>query len=83
MGYLSNNREVKINFIKDGLSKESLDDIRITLETHPCGKVQGELLALWHQFVDDQQLYSLGNLTKNDPVCQFVRKLDGKHLPTS
>ena len=83
VGYLSNNREDKINFIKDGLSKESLDDIRITLETHPCGKVQGELRSLWRQFVNDQQFYSLGNLTKNDPVCQFIRKLDGKHLPTS
>ena len=46
LGYLSINREDKIKCIKDGLSKESLDNIRETLETHPCGKVQCILLDL-------------------------------------
>ncbi|KAF3455863.1 hypothetical protein FNV43_RR00505 [Rhamnella rubrinervis] len=79
-GMVSINREDKINFIKDGLSKESLDDILLTLETHPCGVVHRELLNLWHLFKDEQHRHSLGNLTLNDPVCQFIRKLDGKHI---
>ena len=29
------NREDKIKFIRDGLNKESLDDIILSLETHP------------------------------------------------
>ena len=36
---MSLNREDKIQFIKDGLSKESLDDILLTLEMHSCGLV--------------------------------------------
>ena len=75
---VSANREDKINFIKDGLSKESLDDILLTLETHSCGVVHRELLNLWNLFRDEHQRYSLGNLTQNDLVCQFIRKLDGK-----
>ena len=39
-GYLSINREDKINCIKYGLSKESLDNILETLKPHPCGVVQ-------------------------------------------
>ena len=49
-GYLSINREYKINCIKYGLSKESLDNILETLETHPCGVVQRILLNLWELF---------------------------------
>ncbi|XP_052172242.1 uncharacterized protein LOC127788168 [Diospyros lotus] len=82
-GFTSINRDDKICFIKDGLSKESLDDIRLTLETHPCGIVQREILALWTQFRSDHQRYSLGNLTIIDPVCQSIRKLDGKPIPAS
>ena len=74
----SHNREDKINFIKDGLSKESLDDILLTLETHPSGDVHLELLSLWNLFLDEHKQYRLGNLTLKDPVCQFIRKLDGK-----
>ena len=76
LGMVSINREDKINFIKDGLSKESLDNILLTLETHPCGVVQLELLKLWNLYKDEQQ--RLGNLTEKDPVCQFIRKLDRK-----
>ena len=82
-GITSVNREDKIQFIKDGMSKESLDNILLTLETHHCGLVQRELLSLWNQFKDEQQRLSLGNLTQNDPVCQFIRKLDGKLIPNS
>ena len=39
LGMVSINREDKLKFIKDGLSKESLDDILLTLETHPSGYV--------------------------------------------
>lgn len=81
LGFLSINREDKIRFIKDGLSKESLDDLLSTLETHPSGFVHRELLNLWQQFKKEQEQYSLGNLTLKDPVCQFLRKLDGKPVP--
>ena len=77
---VSANREDKINFIKDGLSKESLDDILLTLETHFCGVVHRELLNLWNLLRDEHKRYSLGNLTLKDLVCQFIRKLDGKRI---
>ena len=46
LGMMSNNREDKIQFIRDGLNKESLDDILLSLETHPSGHVQGVILQL-------------------------------------
>lgn len=63
LGYVSRNREDKIQFIKDGLSKESLDDVLLTLETHPSGQVQGAILSLWNLFQDEKERYSLRNLT--------------------
>ena len=39
LGMVSDNREDKIQFIRDGLNKESLDDILLSLETHPSGYV--------------------------------------------
>ncbi|PON38683.1 hypothetical protein PanWU01x14_310810, partial [Parasponia andersonii] len=39
LGIVSTNREDKINFIKDGMSKGSLDDFLSTLETHPSRDV--------------------------------------------
>ena len=78
LGMVSDNREGKIQFIKDGLRRESLDDIRLSLDAHPSGYMQGELSRLWNQFRKEQQRYSLGNLTLKDPVCQSLRKLDGK-----
>ena len=82
-GMVSINREDKIKFIKDGLSKESLDNILETLETHPCGQVQRVLLDLMKLFNKDKEHYSPGNLTLKDPVCQFIRKLDRKQIPDS
>ncbi|KAH9801431.1 hypothetical protein KPL71_001027 [Citrus sinensis] len=79
-GMVSDNREDKIQFIRDGLNKESLDDILLSLETHPSGYVQGAILQLWPLFQKEHARYSLGNLTINDPVCQFIRKLDGKAI---
>ena len=80
IGMASINREDKIQFLKDGLSKESLDDIRLTLETHPCGQVQQYLFIYWKLFKEEKERNSLGNLTVKDPVCQFIRKLDGKQI---
>lgn len=79
IGMASINRYDKIDFIKDGLSKESLDDIHLTLETHSSGMVQRHIIDLWEQFRKEHVL-SLGNLTLKDPVCQFLRKLDGKRI---
>jgi len=36
---VSINREDKIQFIKDGLSKKSLDNLLLTLKMHPSGDV--------------------------------------------
>lgn len=80
IGMASINREDKIQFIKDGLSKEFLDDILLTLETHPRD-VQRVILDLWHLFEKEHNQYSLWNLTLKDHVCQFIRKLDRKPIP--
>ncbi|KAH9792897.1 hypothetical protein KPL71_004332 [Citrus sinensis] len=80
-GMVSDNREDKIQFIKDGLNKESLDDILLSLETHPNGYVKEAIIQLWPLFQKEHLRYSLGNLTINDPVCQFIRKLDGTPTP--
>ena len=44
---VSVNREDKIQFIKDGLSKGSLDNLLLTLETHPSGDVHHAIYDLW------------------------------------
>ncbi|KAK9174912.1 hypothetical protein WN944_026916 [Citrus x changshan-huyou] len=72
LGMVSDKREDKIQFIRDGLNKESLDDILLSLETHPSGYVQGVILQLWPLFQKEHARYSLGNLTINDPICQFI-----------
>ncbi|KAL9403289.1 hypothetical protein Peur_000261 [Populus x canadensis] len=81
LGMVSINREDKIQFIKDDLSKGSLDNLLLTLETHPSGDVHRAIHDLWPQFHKEHERLSLGNLTKKDPVCQFLRKLDGKPIP--
>ena len=50
LGMVSDYREYKIQFIRDGLNKESLYDILLTLETHPNGYVHGAILQLWPSF---------------------------------
>jgi hypothetical protein len=47
LGMVSVNREDKIQFIKDGLSKGSLDNLLLTLETHPNGDVHRAIHDLW------------------------------------
>eukprot|EP00258_Populus_trichocarpa_P031979 XP_024447998.1 uncharacterized protein LOC112325536 [Populus trichocarpa] len=71
LGMISVNREDKIQFIKDGLSKGSLDNLLLTLETHPSGDVHHAIHNLWPQFHKEHDRLSLGNLTIKDPVCQF------------
>ena len=68
-GMVSINREDKIQFIKDGLSKESLDYIIQTLETHPSGDVHAILLDLVKIFNKEKERYCLGNLILKHPVC--------------
>jgi hypothetical protein len=53
----------------------------LTLETHPSGDVHREIHDLWPHFHKEHDRLGFGNLTKKDPVCQFLRKLDGKHIP--
>ena len=55
------NRLDKIHFIKDDMNKESLDNILLTLETHPSGNVQRVLIDLWPIFQDEHERYSLEN----------------------
>ena len=50
LGMISINHEDKIKFIKDDMSKESLDDILQSLETHPSGYVQREIHNSWKLF---------------------------------
>ena len=47
---ISINREDNIQFIKDELSKESLDNLLLTLETHPSGDVHRAIHDLWPHF---------------------------------
>ena len=77
---VSVNRKDKIKFIKDGMSKESLDDILRSLETRPSGYVQHEIQNLWKLFQKESAQFSLGNLTLKDLVRQYIRKLDGKPI---
>ncbi|KAL6532787.1 hypothetical protein OROGR_013747 [Orobanche gracilis] len=70
VGFVSRNREDKIAFIKDGLSKESMDhDIHQILDAHLSGYVHRELMALWIQFKDERKRYSHEKLVSKDPVC--------------
>jgi hypothetical protein len=81
LGMVSVNCKDKIQFIKDDLSKGSLDNLLLSLETHPSGYVHRAIHDLWSQFHKEHARHSLENLTKKDPICQFLRKLDGKPIP--
>jgi len=78
---ISINRKDKRQLIKDVLSKESLDNLLLTLEMHPSGDVHRAIHDLWPYFYKEHDRLSLGNLTKKDHICQFLRKLDGKPIP--
>ena len=77
---ISVNQEDKIHFIKDGLSKESSDDIIQALEIYHGGDVHRVLLGLVKLFDKEKEHYSLRNLMLKDPICQFIRKLEGKQI---
>ena len=47
---ISDNKKDKIKFVKDGMSKESLDDILRSLETYRSGHVQYEIHRLLRLF---------------------------------
>ena len=64
LGMVSINCEDKIQFITDALSKESLDNLLLTLETHPSRDVHHTIHDLWPQFHKEHDRLSLGNLTK-------------------
>ena len=47
---------------------------------HASGDMHRAIHDLWPQFHKEHDRHSLENLTKKDPVCQFLRKLDGKPI---
>ncbi len=49
------NHKDKIQLISDGLSKESIDDISFTLETHVSGSVHRVIRHLRTQFQKESQ----------------------------
>ena len=58
---ISINREYKIQLIKDGPSKESLDNLLLTLETHSSGDMHRAFHNLWSHFHKEHERFSLGN----------------------
>ena len=68
VGMTSMNREDKILFIKNGLSKEPLDNFLEVLDTHSSGYVQNELLKLWWQFQQEEYQYGRWNQPYKDPT---------------
>jgi len=62
-------REDKIQLIKDGLSKESLDNFLLTLETHPSEDVHCVIHYLWPYF--HKKKNSFRNLTKKTLFFSF------------
>ena len=52
-----------MQFIKDGPSNGSLDNLLFTLKTHPSGDVHSAIHDLWPNFHKEHDRLSLGNLT--------------------
>ena len=63
LGMISINHEDKMQFIKDGPSNGSLDNLLFTLKTHPSGDVHSAIHDLWPNFHKEHDRLSLGNLT--------------------
>ena len=75
LGMISENREDKIRFIKNELSRESLDNILLTLETHSYGLVQlHNSLNLWNIFYTEHSRYSLGESDFKRPCLPVYKK---------
>ena len=66
---ISANWKDKIHFIKDGLSREFLNDIIQAFEMHPSGDVYHILLDLMKLFNKEKECYNLENLMLKDYVC--------------
>jgi hypothetical protein len=75
---VSINHEDKIQFIKDDLSKDSLDNLLLTFEMHPIGDVHHDLWP--HFFINNMVDIVFEILLKG--IRQFLRKLDRKPIPT-
>jgi hypothetical protein len=71
LGMVSINHGYKIQFIKDDLSKESLDNLLVTLETHPSGDVHRVIHDLWAYFHKEHDRCSLGNWLKKTLFVSF------------
>ena len=80
LGMVSNNKENNIQFIRDGLNKESMYDILWALETHPIDTYREQFFNYWLLFQKERASHILKNLTIKDLVCQFIRKLGGKPI---
>jgi len=61
--------------------RENLDNLLLTLKSHHSGDVHYAIHDLWPHFHKEDDRLSLENLTKKDPVCQFLKNLDGKLIP--
>jgi hypothetical protein len=66
---ISINHGDKIQFIKDGPSKDSLNNFLLTLETHPSGDMHRLIHDLCPHFHKEYAIHSLKNLTKKYLVC--------------
>ncbi len=73
---VSINREDKIKCIKDGLSKEPLDDFHQAFEAHPSGHVHKVLIDLFGLFQEQKARYNLGDQKLKDHARQFLEKMD-------
>jgi len=71
LGMISVNREDKIQFIKDGLSKGSLDNLLLTLKTHLSGDVHRAIHDLWPIFIKNIIDLVLGILLKKTLFASF------------
>lgn len=77
---VSNNMKNKIQFIRNGLNKELLDDALLSLKMHVNGYLQRAITQLWPSLQKEYTRYILENLTINTIVCQFIRNLSGKPI---
>jgi len=60
-----------MQFIKDGLSKESLYNFLLTPEMHPNKDVHRVINDLWPYFHKEYARYKLRNLTKKTLFVSF------------
>ena len=67
------NYEDEIKFIKDDLSKKSLDNLQLTLEIHPSRDVHRVVHDLWSHFHKEYARHSLKNLIKRPCLSVFKK----------